>query len=90
MGAMLRFKTETGRDVSQLDQSDVSGLVTFLWCCIASASKADGVEFGMSLLDFADRLEPDMITGFTQEMGKDSPLPPSQRGTADPEKKTGQ
>lgn len=81
MGAMLRFKRETGHDVNQIGEGDVSDLVTFLWCCMASASKADGVEFGMSLLDFADRLEPDTLTRFTEEMKGD---PTGE------EKKTGQ
>lgn len=79
MGAMLRFKRETGKDASQMDQSDIGDLVTFVWCCIASASKADGVEFGMELMDFADRLDPEALTGFVNEMAK---------AGGDPEKKT--
>lgn len=81
MGAMLRFKRETGHDVSQLDERDVSDLITFLWCCIASASKADGVEFSLSLLDFADRLDPDTLNGFFNEMEQ-------EKTPSDPEKKT--
>ena len=82
MGAMLRFKRETGRDVNQISQDDVSDLVIFLWCCIASASKADGVEFGMELMDFADQLAPEALTGFFKDMEGSNPQ--------DPEKKTGQ
>lgn len=70
MGAMLRFKRETGKDASQIGNDDVSDLITFLWCCIASASKADGVEFDLGLLDFADRLEPTTLTGFYTSMGE--------------------
>ena len=81
MGAMLRFKRETGHDASQLDERDVSDLITFLWCCIASASKADGVEFSLSLLDFADRLDPDTLNGFFNEMEQ-------EKTPSDPEKKT--
>ena len=61
MGALLRFKRETGRDISQMGETDVEALVTLLWCCVVSASKADGVEFGMSLMDFADLLDPDTL-----------------------------
>ena len=81
MGAMLRFKRETGHDVSQLDERDVSDLITLLWCCVASASKADGVEFRLSLLDFADRLDPDTLNGFFNEMEQ-------EKTPSDPEKKT--
>lgn len=70
MGAMLRFKHETGKDVSELGQTDVADLITLLWCCVASASKADGVEFCLGLMDFADQLEPDTLTGFYTSMGE--------------------
>lgn len=81
MGAMLRFKRETGKDVTQMNTSDVAELVTLLWCCIVSASKADGVEFGMELLDFADRIDQDTTTSFYASMEKEP---------ADTEKKTAQ
>lgn len=35
--------------------------MVFLWCCTASACNADGVEFGMGLEDFADRLDPTQL-----------------------------
>ena len=82
MGAMMRFKNETGKDVSKMDTTDVTEQVTLLWCCIVSASKADGVEFGIGLMDFADMLDPETLTGFYTSMEK-------EEGT-DPEKKTGQ
>ena len=85
MGALLRFKRETGRDVGQISQDDVSDLVILLWCCIASASKADGVEFGMSLMDFADRLDPEALTGFFTDMVE---TPPDPLTEGDTEKKT--
>ena len=53
MGAMLRFKMETGKEVSDIS-NDVTDMCTYLFCCIASACKHDGVEFGFSLMDFAD------------------------------------
>lgn len=68
MGAMLRFKRETGRDVSQMADDDVADMVTFLWCCIASACHADGVPFDIALMDFADMLGPDSIREFYDGM----------------------
>ncbi len=81
MGAMLRFRNETGRDVSQLNSTEVADLVTLLWCCVASASKADGVKFGIELMDFADMLTTETLTGFCASLKKEQ---------AGPEKKTGQ
>ncbi len=67
MGAMLRFRRETGRDVSGMTSDDVSDLVTFMWCCAASACNADGVEFGLTLEEFADRLDPSGISEFYED-----------------------
>lgn len=57
MGAMLRFKRETGREVTDMT-GGVSDLCTYLYCCVVSACMADGVEFGMGLDEFADNLSP--------------------------------
>ena len=59
MGAMLRFKHKTGKDVTEISGNNVSDLCTFLWCCVASACKADGVDFDMELMDFADSISPE-------------------------------
>lgn len=58
MGAMLRFKQETGREVTQIEPGDLSGLVTYLWCCARSACKREGTDFPLSLMDFADAIAP--------------------------------
>lgn len=42
MGAMLRFKRETGREVTDMTDG-VSDLCTYLYCCVVSACMADGV-----------------------------------------------
>ena len=72
MGAMLRFKSETGRDVSRMDSGDAADLTTFLWCCIVSACKADGVQFDMALMDFADGLAPGALSGFYGAMEEEA------------------
>ena len=64
MGAMLRFKQETGKEVTELDNS-FSDLCVFLWCCIVSACKHDGIEFNLSLMDFADSVSPEEMTAWT-------------------------
>lgn len=56
LGAMRRFKKMTGNDISALKGDDIDGLITFMYCCTASACNADGVEFNLSIDDFADNL----------------------------------
>lgn len=70
MGAMVRFKRESGKDVSMISQSEVYDLVLFLWCCIASACAADGVEWPYPFERFADCIGPEDLNGFYEGMDK--------------------
>lgn len=65
MGAMLRFKRETGREITEIDGSSFSDLCTYLWCCTVSASKREGIDFEMSLMDFADCITPEEMQVWT-------------------------
>lgn len=67
MGAMVRFRRMSGREVSELNSSDLSDVVLFMYCCTLSACKADGVEFNMEFLEFADRLTPDDMNAFNAQ-----------------------
>ena len=71
MGAMLRFKQETGKEVTEID-GGLSDMCTFLWCCLVSACKADGVEFGMSLLEFADSLTPEEMENWSKSVSEEA------------------
>lgn len=62
MGAMLRFKRLTGREVGELTNGDMEGMITLVYACTAAACNADGVEFGYTLEDFADNLEPESFS----------------------------
>lgn len=68
MGAMVRFKRSSGKDVSEIDEKDVSDLILFMWCCVVSACNADDVAFDMEFEGFADRLEPDTLVAFLATM----------------------
>ncbi len=68
MGAMVRFKHETGKDISDLDRTDIGQLVTFIWCCVKSACNVDKVAFDIDCETFADMLEPDAVNDFYAEM----------------------
>lgn len=54
MGAMLRFKRETGKEVTEMTEGSISDVATLLYCCIVSACKADKIPFNMTLDEFAD------------------------------------
>ena len=50
MGAMLRFKEQTGKEITELDAASFNDQVTFLWCCVKSACARDKVPFDMTLM----------------------------------------
>ena len=70
MGAMLRFKQETGREITEINAKSFTDICTFLWCCIFSASKADGKKFKLSLMDFADNVSPEDMNEWAKAMGQ--------------------
>ena len=72
MGAMLRFKRETGKEVTDI-KGEVSDLCTYLWCCVCSASKHDGLDFDLPLLDFADSISPEDIQAWAETLGGGEP-----------------
>lgn len=59
MGAMLRFKQETGREITEIDAGSFTDLCTYLWCCVVSGARREGKQFDMSLMEFADSLTPE-------------------------------
>jgi len=72
MGAMLRFKKETGKEVTELTNGSFSDLCTYLYCCVASASAADKVPFDLSLMEFADALSPEDMTAWAKQVQPDA------------------
>ena len=72
MGAMLRFKKETGKEVTELNNGSFSDLCCYLYCCVASASAADKVPFDLTFMDFADALSPEDMTAWATQMQPDA------------------
>lgn len=72
MGAMLRFKQETGKEITEIDPTSFSELCTYLWCCVASAAKREGKAFNLSLMDFADNLTPEDMEAWNKSITADA------------------
>ena len=82
MGAMLRFKRETGHEASELSSGDISEMAVFLWCCVTAACNADGVDFGMDVETFADSLEVDEMSRIFGEAQADIVPEPKKKTKA--------
>lgn len=70
MGAMLRFKQETGKEVTEMD-GGFTDLCVYLWCCIVSACHREGKKFDMDLMTFADSIDPEAMAEWTNAMQPD-------------------
>ena len=68
MGALLRFKKETGKEITEITENSVSDLITYLYCCVASASAVDKKDFDMNLIEFADALNSDDLDKWSKAM----------------------
>lgn len=71
MGAMLRFKQETGKEVTEITNTSISELIVYLYCCVASASAADKLDFDLPLMEFADALDPADLNAWAAQMQQD-------------------
>lgn len=88
MGAMLRFKQETGREITEIDTASFSDLCTYLWCCVISASKREGRRFGMTLMEFADSIDPADMEQWTKSLEVQNGAGDSEGETEEQEKKS--
>lgn len=86
MGAMLRFKRETGKEATDIDGGSLSELATYMWCCVASACKHDKVEFPYSLEDFCDSADLGTMETWAGALASTR----EKGGTAEDEKKRAQ
>ncbi len=59
MGAMLRFKEKTGREVTEMNNNGLSDMITLLWCCVDSACRRLNHPFDLSLMEMADNIDQD-------------------------------
>lgn len=80
MGAMLRFKHETGREITEIDPASFTDLCTYLWCCVSSAAKRENKDFNLSLMEFADNITPEDMTEWNQAIAQEQAEPTDDKG----------
>lgn len=72
LGAAVRFKDETGRDLSKIDLTSVSDIAVLLWARVAGACAREGIEFGMTFREFADAVDMSALSEWTQALINDA------------------
>lgn len=78
MGALLRFKRETGKDFDKVDLADIELILFFFWCCVKSACAVDGVEFNVPAEIFPDMLSAEDFAAFAQQLASEEPQKKSE------------
>lgn len=66
MGGLLRFNSETKKELKDVDFTDILTVTTLMWCCVCAASNRDKSKFNMSLGDFADCVSPQDIKDWAE------------------------
>ncbi len=80
LGAMVRFKEMTGKEVTEIRADSLTELATYVYCLVSSACAADGIEFGMTFQEFADRLTPDELTAWSGSQAVTDADAPQSKG----------
>ncbi len=87
MGAMLEFKRRTGREVTEMQGTDIALVITLIFCCLLSSCRADGVEQPFKdEMDMADHMSPEDISGWQNENFQ-AQMPPYEPEGAQSKKK---
>lgn len=80
MGAMIDFKRETGKDVTEIG-TDIEQLTMFMYCCVRSACRADKVDFTLTFEEFADGINLEDFTAFQNGMATEEDGAKKKKGT---------
>lgn len=67
MGAMVRFREIANKDITQLE-NNFTDMCKYLYCCVASASAADGIAFDLDFMAFADAICPDDLNNWFKNL----------------------
>ncbi len=79
MGAFLRFKELTGKDVSQVG-NEMADVIALLYTFVECGCRIQKVEFPYNVQEFADRIDVSQMAELKKEL-TDSSITEKKRGT---------
>ena len=88
LGAMLRFKRATGREVADLDDSNVEEVAILLHACLASTCAADKIPFDLSVEEFCDMISVEDLDAMQALLTQPDDAPAESGGAGGDEKKS--
>jgi hypothetical protein len=81
LGAAVRFKDETGRDLSKIDVTSISDIAVLIWARVAGACGRERIDFDMTFREFADAIDIGSLNEWAQAIQQEA------AGETDPAKK---
>lgn len=72
MGAMLRFKEKTGREVTEIKGHEISMVCIYLWCVVKSACERQKRKFDYTVQDFLDAIDSETMSEWHNSLERDS------------------
>lgn len=65
MGAIVRFKEQTGIEISDIG-NDMTLSLRFIFCCIQSACNREKISFELTFMDFCDNVNENDLNDLTK------------------------
>lgn len=71
MGAIVRFRDLTGREITEIKPHEVSAVCRYLYCVVLSACRRTNTPFDVSEEEFLDALTPEDINRWASTFAAD-------------------
>jgi hypothetical protein len=78
LGAFVNFKRNRGIDINEAG-NDVDAVCYFMYECVRSACRVDGVQFELSFEEFADRIDLTELANFQNSQSSDKQTAASKK-----------
>lgn len=82
MGALLRYKRETGRDAGELKGDSLEDVLMLMWCCVVCASQAHNIEFPLDFETFCNSITLEEVKRWrdqAESSGGQKKMPPEEK-----------
>lgn len=89
LGAMLLFKKETGKEITEADTSDLSDLAALIWAGTAAASEVAGKDFPYTAQQMANRVTGETLRRWAAQMKEETAEPAEPTSAEESKKKSG-
>ena len=73
LGATLSLTELTGKEVSEISQTEVSAMATLLYCCAASGAGSEGKRLDLTPVQFCDNIPAEDLNAWASAVAEATP-----------------